>query len=579
MNLAQFSVRQTVLVNVLFFVCMLAGWAAFQRIPVEFFPDLNLNTVNVTTAWIGASADEVERLVTRKLEKEIGQVTDIQEMRSTSRADLSQIVIDFDEDLGEVQYEAALNDVRAAIDRVRDLPADVKQSNILEIKSNEAFPAVAVAVVDMADVGRKTLREVARELSSRLERVPGVSRVMARGTQDREIRVLVDRDAAARYGLTVSDVADRIRRKNLNLPAGTFGTGSAESTLRARGDYQNPEEILATVVRENPNGTVVRLAEIARLEDGLEKRLFASRYNGKPAEILTLVKKSGADVLDLSAAIEAWIETQSAHLPAGVEIYKTLDTADFVGPRMRNLVQNLLTGVVFVVAILWFTIGFRNAVLTSIAIPFSFLTAMILFPPLGISINATTLVGMLLVSGMLVDDAIIVLENVYQHIEEGEPLREAVVNGTQEVMWPVVAAVATTVAAFLPLLLVTGTMGKFVSILPKAVVVCLAASLFECLVILPAHYLHFGSRKRPDEADVTPGAAGRFARLRLGIARFRLLGDRGIRAARAAYSRALDHVLANRGAFAALAIGVLVFSAGWARHLPVVAFPGEFEQV
>jgi HAE1 family hydrophobic/amphiphilic exporter-1 len=579
-TLPEFSVRQTVLVNVLFFVCLLGGWVAFNRTPVEFFPDVNLNTVQIGVVWTGASADEVERLVTQKLEEELRNVSDVEEMRSVSQANYAEIIIDFDENLNEVEYEAALNDVRAAVDRVADLPADAEEPQYTEIVSSEVFPAVMIAVVDVGGVGETALREVARDVRTRVRDLPGVNQATVRGEQEREIRVLVDRDAAARYGLTVLDLAERIQRQNLNLPAGTFASGGGESSVRARGDYQSVDEILGTVVRESAGNTYVRVSDVATLEEGLEKRRYASRYNGDPSLLVSLTKKSEADVIDLVRAVDAWIAEYRPLLPAGVEVHKTLDTAAFVAPRMRDLVENLVTGVLFVLAILWFTLGFRNSLLTIIAIPFSFLTAMILFPVLDITINSTTLIGMLLVSGMLVDDAIIVLENVYRRVEAGEPLREAVVHGAEEVLWPVVCAVATTCAAFAPLLLVEGTAGKFVSILPKAVIVCLVASLFECLLVLPAHYLHFGSRRGEGERRLRSertGLLGRLLRLANAVAAFRAGVERSLVTAREAYVRVLDVVLTHRFSFGTLILTLLAFALGLWRHLPVDLFPGEFD--
>jgi HAE1 family hydrophobic/amphiphilic exporter-1 len=557
-SLPRFSVQQTVLVNVLFFVFVLGGLAAFQRIPVEFFPNINLNSVNIHTTWIGASADEVERLVTQKLEDQLRNITDIDEMYSTSQADQSEIVIDLDETLNEVEYQAALNDIRGALDRADDLPEDADEPYLVEIILGEVTPAVMIAVVDSGGVGETALREVARDVRQRLRDLAGTSQILIRGQREREIRVLVDRDAAARYGLTVLDVEERIRRQNLNLPAGTFRSAGGEATLRARGDYQRVEDLEATVVFQGADGSYVRLSEIATLEQGLEKQRFVNRYNAHPAQIVSVSKKTDADVVKLSRAIDAWMEDYRALLPAGVEMHKTLDTADFVSQRMQILVDNLVTGVLFVMAILWFTIGFRNAALTVIAIPFSFLTAMILFPVLDITINAMSLVAMLLVSGMLVDDAIIVLENIYRHIEDGLPLREAVVRGAEEVLWPVVCAVGTTCAAFMPLLLVSGTSGKFVETLPKTVIVALVASLFECLVILPAHYMDFGSRRR-------------------GEGRVRRAVEGGLGRVREAYVRALERVLAHRFAFGTLILSLLTFAFAAAAHLPVNLFPGEFD--
>jgi len=572
-SLPRFSADQAVFVNVLFFVCLLAGYGAYTQIPVEFFPDVNLNQAVISTVWTGASAEEVERLVTQPLEEELLGVPDVDKMHSVSRANLSSIHVDFDEYLDEVSYEAAVNDVRAAIERVVDLPTDAEESRINEIKMSEYQPAVLVALVDVGGVGHAALREIARDAASRMRDLPGARRIEVRGEREREIRVLVDRDAASRYGITVTDIATRIQRQNLNLPAGTFETLSGEFTLRAQGDYASLDEIRQTVVAETADGGVVRVGEIAQVESGLEKAVYATRYNGHPALLVSVMKRSDADTRKLVSAVVDWIDGYRHRLPPGVEIAKTADTSEFIASHMDILVGNLVAGVFFVVAILWFTIGFRNAGLTVVAIPFSFLTAMIFFPVLGITINSNTIVGLVLVSGMLVDDAIIVLENIYRRIEEGEKLRDAVVNGAEEVLWPVVAAVTTTCAAFAPLLLVGGTVGKFMEILPKAVIVCLLASLFECLVILPAHYLDFGSRRRggaDGEAQIRRFSISRWA------ARIREHVDAGLIALRDAYARALDTVLEHRGAFALLFVALLVFANAVAGQLRVELFPGEF---
>ncbi len=586
-SLPRFSADQTVFVNVLFFVCLLAGYGAYTRIPVEFFPDVNLNQAVISTVWTGASAEEVERLVTQKLEEELLGVSDIDKMHSVSRANLSSISLDFDEYLDEVGYEAAVNDVRAAIERASDLPADAEDPHISELKMSEYQPAVLVAVVDTGNVGHASLREVARDAASRMRDLAGARRIEVRGEREREIRVLVDRDAAARYALTVVDVAARIQQQNLNLPAGTFETESGEFTLRAQGDYQSLDEIRQTVVAQTATGGVVRVEEIARVEAGLEKAAYVTRYNGHPALIVSVMKRSDADTRDLVAAVDRWIEAYRLRLPHGVEMEKTVDTSEFIASHLDILVGNLVAGVAFVVGILWFTIGFRNAALTVIAIPFSFLTAMIFFPVLGITINSNTIIGLVLVSGMLVDDAIIVLENVYRRIEEGEELRDAVINGAEEVLWPVVAAVATTCAAFAPLLLVGGTVGKFMEILPKAVIVCLLASLFECLIILPAHYLDFGSRqaagaKRGDKQPApTRGSFGSlaarlFALIVLLAARIREHVDAGMIGLRNGYMRLLDVVLEYSGSFSLLFVALLVFANAVAGQLRVELFPGEF---
>jgi HAE1 family hydrophobic/amphiphilic exporter-1 len=573
-TLPDFSVRQTVLVNVLFVVCLVGGWNALQLTEVEYYHDVTLNQAVITTLWQGASADEVERLITAKLEEELQTVGNIDEMRSASQSNVSMISLDFDETLDTVEYESAVNDVRAALDRVQDLPLDAEEPEMREIITSEVAPIVMVVVADVGGVGELAVRDVAREAQSRLRELPGVSSVEVRGLQDREVRVLVDRARASLYGLTVDDVAERVRRQNQNLPAGTFQDATGEATLRATGDYTSVEQILDTVVRDDGRGTRVRVRDVASVERGLEKQVFITRYNGHPAAVISVGKKDKTDVRDLTGRVDAWLERFRPLAPEGIELGTTLDTTDFVTPRINVLIDNLATGMFFVLGLLWFTIGFRNSLLTVIAIPFSFLTAIIFFPVLDISVNSNTLIGMLLVSGMLVDDAIIVLENIYRRVETGEELRAAVVNGANEVLWPVTAAVITTVAAFAPLLLVGGTGGKFVEVLPKAVVVCLLASLFECLVILPAHYLDFGSRTAARKGR--SGQRGwRAALAPVEGLRFRM--DRGFDALRSVYLRALRPVITHRFSFGVLLVAVLLAAVAGATRLRVVLFPGEYQ--
>lgn len=576
MTLPEFSVRQTVLVNVLFFVCMIGGWNALQLTEVEYFHDVTLNQVVVTTLWTGASADEVERLVTAKIEEELLEVADIEEMRSASQSNVSMINVDIDENLANVDYESAVNDVRGALDQVEDLPPDAEEPSVREIITADVSPIVFIAVSDVGGVGPLALRDVAQEIESRARDLAGVSTVEIRGLQDREVRVEVDRARASAYGITVSDVAERVRRQNQNLPAGTFQDGDGEATLRAIGDYTSLDQIRDTVVLEEPNGTRIRVRDVAEVTRDLEKPVFVTRYQGRPAAIVSIGKKDEADVRDVSARVHAFVADFRELAPEGIELTTTLDSADFVTPRIGVLLENLLAGMILVAGLLWFTIGFRNALLTIIAIPFSFLTAIIFFPILDISINSNTLIGMLLVSGMLVDDAIIVLENIYRKIEEGLPLEKAVLEGANEVLWPVAAAVTTTVAAFAPLLLVGGTAGKFVSVMPKCVVVCLIASLFECLVILPAHYLDFGSRRGADQGHAAAANASLAARAAAFFSGLRGRMDRGFDRLRDVYTRALRPVVTHRFAFAALFVAALMATAALSTRLRFELFPGEF---
>jgi multidrug efflux pump subunit AcrB len=575
MNLPRFSVQQVVLVNIVFALLMLAGIQVSRRIPVDLFPDISFNASIVATVWPGASPQEVERLVTQKLEDEIHGITGIKELRSHSRSGLSEIDVEWDETLSEIDYEAALNDLRAAIDRVDDLPEDAEQPVLRELSVSEEFPVCLVTVSDAGGVGEYTLREVARDLQDRFERFPGLRRAELRGDREREIRVFVDKKRAARYDLTLAEIHGVIAQNNQNFAGGTFtDPSSREVRVRGLGQFVSAQQLADTVVKKNADGTHVVLSDVAEVVEGFEKRRLSGRYNGKPAIDLAISKESDQDIIELVSRVRAFVSEYRASLPEGIAVDVTWDSSAYVEARIDVMRNNLLLGVCFVILVLWLTVGFRNATLAIVGVPFSFLTAILLFPVFDVTINALSLVGFIMVSGMLVDDAIIILENVYRHVENGVPLREAVVKGTEEVMWPVTSAVATTVAAFLPMLLVTGTSGEFMSILPKTVILCLLGSLFEALVILPAHYLDWGSRRSAAESalEVRGGLAGWTYGVRAGV-------EAGIERLRERYLAVQAAVLRQRGAFLLTSVAALWFSCGLSQHVPVDLFPSDFNQL
>lgn len=577
MSLPRFSINQIVLVNLVFLVVIVAGLQVARQIPVEIFPDISFNTTVITTLWSGASADEVERLVTSELEEEMEDINGIREMRSISGAGMSQIYVSWDETLSQIDYESGLNDVRAALERVGDLPEGADEPILTELSVGEVSPAVMIVLADEGEVGEYTLREVARSYKSMLERLAGVRKVTMRGDREREIVVFVDKIRAHQFDLTLAEISQIIARNNQNVPGGSFtNLADQEITVRGMGQFVSPERLADTVVRKSPDGNHVRLEEVAEIRAGFEKRQRYGRFNGNPAVMLGVVKASDAGAIDLVAAVRGLIEKERATLPPGIASHVTWDTSRYIRARFDIMRSNLALGIVFVVVTLWLSVGFRNALLAIVGVPFAFLLAMTMFPLFGITINSLSLVGFVMVSGMLVDDAIIILENIYRHVEDGVPWLQAIVHGTEEVMWPVTAAVATTIAAFLPMLLVTGPSGKFMEILPKTVIVCLLASLFEALVILPAHYHDFGTRKKSSvalaELRSRAGVSSLSYRLRERI-------DQAIDRVRTGYAVVQARVLEHRMAFLVLCIAAFYFAVGLSKHVPVNLFPGDFNSM
>lgn len=576
MSLPSFSVRQVVLVNVIFFVVLLAGFQVARNIPIDIFPDISFNASLVTTVWRGASPQEVERLVTTKLEDEIDGITGIKELTSTSGNGLSEIVVEWDESLAEIEYEAALNDLRAAIDRADELPKDADTPVLVELSVSERFPVCLVAVADVGGVGEFTLREVARDIQERLDRFKGLRKAKLRGERDRELRVLVDKHRATQYDVTLAEIDRVIAQNNQNFAGGSFTDSQAqEIRVRGLGNFVSAEELAATVIKKNPDGRHVRLSDLAEVVEGFEKRRIGGRHDGAPAIMVSISKDADQDVIELVQRVRAFVDEYQLSAPPGISVSVSWDGANYVKTRIDIMRNNLLLGVLFVVFALWLTVGFRNALLAIVGVPFAFVMALMLFPVFDITINSLSLVGFIMVSGMLVDDAIIILENVYRHIEDGVPLREAVVRGSEEVMWPVTAAIATTVAAFLPMLLVRGTSGEFMEILPKTVTLCLVGSLLEALVILPAHYLDWGSRHAARDAQQS-ATASPVARWSYAL---RVRMDALIDRLREGYLRGQSQVLRNKGPFLLMSVTALWFALGLSSRIPLDLFPSDFNQL
>ncbi len=437
---------------------------------------------------------------------------------------------------------------------------------------SEVYHVGQISVADVDGVGEYALREVARDMKDRLERISGLRKVELRGAREREIRVLVDRDRLLQYDLALAEISRVIEQNNQNFAGGSFTDPlDQEITVRGLGQFRSPEELARTVVKKNRDGSHVELGDVASVRSDFEKRRVFGRYNGDPAIVLGISKEADHDLMTLLADVRTFLADHDALLPAGIEATLTWDASGYVGARMSIMFWNLLIGIAFVVLVLWLTVGFRNALLAIVGVPFSFLTALLLFPLFDITINSLSLIGFVLVSGMLVDDAIIILENIYRHVEAGEPRHDAVVKGAEEVMWPVTAAIVTTMAAFIPLLTVTGTSGEFMAILPKTVIVCLLGSLLEALVILPAHYIDFGSRHKA--ADVIARGGGSWSY------RTRARIERTLDRMRDGYSRAQQRVLDHRYAFLTACAGALFLGLGLFRHVPLELFPGDFNQL
>lgn len=546
-RLYDYVLEQSVLGNLLYVVFLLAGIFALSRMPVEEYPNESFDKVEVRVVWPGASAEDVERLVSRKIEDEVEDVKGIAFIRSTSVAGFSRVLVQFEDDIAD--FDRAYRDLESAVRSVRDLPGDAEVPEIERIDVEAVNPVVQLVVSGDDEEARKA---VAEELERRIEAVPGVRRMQVNGVRDREVRVEVDPERLTAAGLTVGDVADALAARNIGAPGGVLRGGGAEVVVRTATEWAAPAEMLEAPL--GPGG--LRLRDVARIAPGWEDARVVSKYQGRRCALLGLVKATEANAIEIRELAGRAVDRFRAEgrLPPGIEIGWVADTTVRIEDRVGVLAQNVGLGSAFVFLMLGAFLGWRMSALALMGVAFAFLGTFVFLLLLGKSINVLSLFGLVLVSGMLVDDAVVVIENIVRRHEDGEDLRTAVVHGAAEVAWPVCSSVLTTIAAFLPLLLMTGVTGKFFSAIPIAVCAALAVSLFESITILPIHIHDLGTGERR--------GGGR--------------KDRRFAAVEALYARIMPTILRRRYAVVGALLLTALGAAASLRYVPVIFFPSDF---
>ncbi len=502
-SLVRFTLAQSVLFNLMFVILMVVGAWAFLSLPVERYPNVQIGKVYIETAYPGANPAEVEALVTREIEDALDSLENVEYIKSSSYRQHSTIVVKF---LDDTDYEKGLDQLRFKVLRVLDeLPPEADPPSFNAIDVNDWLPAVSVNLV--GERSNRALTLMAKELKVALRQISGVKEVKLRGELTKEFHVLLDPVKLTRHGITFDQAARALGQSGISIPAGDYTTPGGEFVIRADERYRTRQQVMDSIVRTDADGSFVRISDLAShaLLTYRDPTVLAS-VNGQDCVTLSVIKSADGNALDIVDEVHRILERYKPAMDREkVSLVLTQDSTIKINDAMTTMGWNLLVGVFLVCAVIAYFMGLRNALITTVGIPFSFLLTMVFMKFTGNSLNEVTLFCFVLVSGIIVDDAIVVVENIYRHYQSGEPMGEAVVNGTSEVAWPVISATSTSAAAFLPMLIMTGSTGEFFALVPKAVTFALAASVFECLFILPLHYRDWGPRKlkaRIDEASM-----------------------------------------------------------------------------
>jgi len=570
--IGKWSVEHRVSVNLIMVFIIVAGLYTVLNMKREMFPQFSLDMIDISVPYPGASPEEVEEGICIKIEEQLKSLEGVKTMYATAIEGYGSVTLELE---AGTDISEKLDEIRTEIDLIDSFPEEAEDSIVTEIKSND--PAIYLSVY--GDVDERLLRKTAEEIRDDLVEADEISLASLIGVREYEISIEVSEKSLRRFNLSFDQVANAVKTGSLDLPGGKIKTKGGEFLVRAKGKLYTGEEFEQIPVVTKQDGTTIRLKDVATVIDGFEDKDVKARFNGKPAALIVVRRTDSQDNIAISNTVKTYIETHKDQMPQGITLGYWFDFAELIQDRIDLLLKNGAQGILLVFIVLALFLNLGLAFWVAIGIPISFMGAFLVLELFGASINMLSMFGFIMTLGILVDDAIIVGENVYTHYESGKSAKQAVIDGVGQVGGPVLMAVTTTIVAFTPLMHITGIIGKFIAIMPQAVICILAFSLVEAFIILPAHLdsaLTPATKNKPkiyrvlffwlewlkkDICDVHYWLRNRIERmLKLAI--------------RSIYVPVLKYCIKNRYFTLALGVGILIMSVGLLAggHVPFLLF-------
>jgi multidrug efflux pump subunit AcrB len=494
--------RNHVAANLLMVSIVLAGLMSLNfRIPLEIFPSFESDTISVSVSLNGATPEDAELSLATRIEDAVSDLEGVKELSSRSVEGGTTVTIE-----AEKGYDARelLADVKARVDEINSFPDDAEKPVVALATRVREVISVALSSDNLTE---KELRSYAEKVRDDLLRLPNITQVELDGVRDYEISVEIAQDNLREYNLTLSEVADKIANSSLDLSAGSLDTDGGEILIRSKGQAYNRDQFESMVIKNNADGSVLYLRDIATVNDGFEESAMRSRFNGSLSAMIDVYRVGQQSAITVADEVKDYVAEQQALLPNGLKMSFWDDDSEIVKSRLETLIVNACQGGVLVLLLLTLFLRPSIAFWVFIGIPVSFMGAFLVMPLFGVTLNIISLFGFILVLGLVVDDAIVTGENVYTHLKTSESGLEAAIRGTQEVSVPVTFGILTTIAAFLPIAFVEGDRGPIFAQLPFIVIPVLLFSLIESKWVLPAHLKHVRIRKHQSE-----GSFARFQR-------------------------------------------------------------------
>ncbi|MGI2167832.1 efflux RND transporter permease subunit [Shewanella oncorhynchi] len=558
--------RNSVAANLLMCVLLIGGLFSSILINKEVFPSFELNLLNISVAYPGAAPQEIEEGINIKIEEAIQDINGIKKVTSVASEGVGSITVEV-EDGYEVQ--TILDEAKLRLDAISTFPVNIEKPNISQIKPENNVIWVSV----YGDMTLHDMKELAKSVRDDLTQLPAVTRAKVTGVRDYEIGIEVSENKLREYGLTFSQVALAVQNSSLDLPGGSIRAQDGDILLRTKGQAYTGDDFANIVVTTRADGSRMMLPQVATIKDDFEERLEYTRFNGKPAAIIEVTSIDDQNALDIADQVKQYVEQRRATLPANAQLDTWGDMTHYLQGRLDMMMSNMFYGALLVFIILAMFLDLKLAFWVMMGIPVCFLGTMLVMPlePFSMTINMLTLFAFILVLGIVVDDAIVIGESAYTEVERHGHSVENVIHGAQKVAMPATFGVLTTIAAFIPMLMVSGPMGIIWKSIGMVVILCLAFSLVESKFILPAHLAHMKFKK--------PGAPkGFFGHLKANF------NDRVQYFIHHSYRNFLERCIKHRYNVVAAFIGVLILSialvaSGKVRWVFFPDIPSDFIQV
>ncbi len=544
--------RNSVAANLLMVVILAAGAFSVSRLKQEVFPEIDAGTVSVTVPYLGAAPEEVETAICQRIEERIQDLAGVKRIRSTAAEGIGTVVVEL---LSDVDGREALDDIKARVDSIDTFPAEAEKPIIEEVTLRRQVINVAI----FGEAGERTLKRLGEQVRDDLLAIPGITQVQLAAARPYEISIEVSEEDLQRHSLSFDEVAQAVRRSSLDLPGGSIRTEGGEILLRATGQAYRGREFEDIVLRDRRDGSRLLLGDVARVVDGFAQTDQAARFDGQPAVLVQVFRVGEQSALKVSDMVKEYVREAAADLPEGIGLTTWQDDTVVLRSRLSLMLRNGRAGLILVFLVLALFLKLRLAGWVALGIPVSFLGALWMMPLMGVSISLISLFAFIIVLGIVVDDAIVVGENVYRHLEMGKAPMEAAVEGAREVGMPVIFSVLTTIAAFAPLVAVQGNTGQVMRVIPLVVIATLFFSLVESLLILPAHLAHTRVGNARAGESRARGWRGIWQGFQRGFSR------RLERFVERVYQPTLEVVLSWRYTFVAACFGLLLITGGLVR--------------